>query len=136
MVAFKFPTNLTMATDARPSLDYAEIAKRLREGTIVPFFGAGASIGFGPPSGSELARLLADASKFPDTEGSGDLALLASYLVQKEDSLTLRSVLRDALAAQCKPGPLHHLLAAFDSLRLYVTTNYDDLIETALDEKS
>src|SRR5262245_40756413 len=127
--------SMTMASSA-PGLDYAEIARRLRAGTIVPFFGAGASIGCGLPSGGRLTKLLADAGEFPDIEGSGDLALVASYLVQKTDSLTLRAALREALAVPCQPGPIHLLLAGLDSLRLYVTTNYDNLIETALAPRS
>lgn len=112
--------------------DYAEISSRLSEGTIIPFFGAGASVGSGLPSGSRLAERLVAAGEFPDIQGSDDLALVASYLVQKKDSLRLRAELRAALSVSAPPGPLHHFLAGFDALRLYVTTNYDDLIETAL----
>ncbi len=125
-----------MANGTTPLLNYTGIAERLKDGTVVPFFGAGASAGCGLPSGSRLAKLLADAGEFPDIEGSGDLALVASYLVQKKDSLTLRAVLRKALAVHCQPGPLHLLLAGLDTLRLYVTTNYDNLIETALEPRS
>jgi NAD-dependent SIR2 family protein deacetylase len=125
-----------MTNGITPPPDYAEIAKRLKAGTIVPFFGAGASVGCGLPSGSRLAQRLVAAGDFPDIEGSADLALVASYLVQKKDSLTLRAELRAALTVPCQPGPLHLLLGGLDTLSLYVTTNYDDLIETALAPRS
>src|SRR5262245_49395660 len=121
-----------------PSPDYEEIAKRLKAGTIVPFFGAGASIGCGLPSGKALADRLVAVGSFPDTEGRDDLALVASYLVQKRDSLTLRDVLREALTVSVEPGRLHRCLASakLEALRLFVTTNYDDLIEKALEPRA
>jgi hypothetical protein len=77
-----------MTTKARNSTappDYDEIAMRLKAGTIVTFFGAGASIACGLPSGKALAERLVVTSDFPDEKGRDDLAMVASYLVQKED---------------------------------------------------
>jgi NAD-dependent SIR2 family protein deacetylase len=121
-----------------PDPDYSEIAKRLKDGTIVPFFGAGASISCGLPSGRALAERLVARAEFPDESGRDDLALVASYLVQKEDSLTLRDELRQALDRPTQPGRLHRCLASprFDRLSLFVTTNYDDLIERALEPRA
>lgn len=117
--------------------DYEEIARRLKAGTIVPFFGAGASIGCGLPSAGLLAERLVAKAHFPDEKGRDDLALVASYLVQKEDSLTLREELREALDVGAEPGRVHRCLAnpAFESLRLFVTTNYDSLVERALEPR-
>src|SRR5258706_14906706 len=80
--------------------NYAEIRERLRAGTIIPYFGAGASISCGLPSGVQLAKLLADKATFPGTEGRENLALVASYFVQKDefDSLSLNYELRRALS--------------------------------------
>jgi len=88
----------------------------------------------GLPSGSALAERLARRARFPDDEGSDNLSLVASYLAQKEDSLTLREELRQAFGVASEPGPLHRCLAdpKLEALRLFVTTNYDDLIERAL----
>lgn len=119
-------------TDAAAAPDYAEIVRRLRSGTIVPFFGAGASIGCGLPSGRDLARRLMAVAGIPDFENSDDLALIASYVVQARDSLALQDELRAALGVDAKPGRIHRLLAGFEAVRLYVTTNYDGLIEEAL----
>ena len=125
-----------VSDDATP--DYQEIAKRLKTGSIVAFFGAGASIACGLPSGTVLAERLVTRASFPDDKGRDDLALVASYLVQKEDSWTLRAELRDALCIPAEPGRLHRFFAnpQFEALRLFVTTNYDDLIERALDARS
>jgi hypothetical protein len=130
--------NTQMKSGTTPPPDYEEIAKRLKAATIVPFFGAGASIACGLPSGKALAERLVAKATFPDDKGREDLALVASYLVQKEDSLTLRAELREALGVPAKPGRLHRCFARpeLDALRLFVTTNYDDLIETALESRA
>jgi len=127
-----------MANGAAPPPDYEEIAKRLKAGTIVPFFGAGASIACGLPSGKALAERLVARGNFPDDKGREDLALVASHLVQKEDSLTLREELRQALGVSAEPCRLHRCLASprLEALRLFVTTNYDDLIERALEPRA
>jgi hypothetical protein len=124
----------TLAGTATDPPDYDEIAKRLKAGTIVTFFGAGASIACGLPSGKALAERLVIKSQFPDEKGRDDLAMVASYLVQREDSLTLRQELRDALCISTEPGRVHRFFVhpTLDALRLFVTTNYDDLIERAL----
>jgi hypothetical protein len=116
------------------SPDFTVIAERLRNGTIVPFFGAGASISCGLPSGRQLAEQLALRSSYPDATGREDLAHVASYLVACHDSLSLREEIRKAIGISARPGKLHQLLARTDlnNVRLFVTTNYDDLIEQAL----
>jgi hypothetical protein len=118
--------------------DYGLIASRLKSGAIVPFFGAGASIACGMPSGRELMSLLMERSKFPSPRGHEDLAHVASYLVATEDSITLNEVLRTALHKDSVPGRLHTLFAqaALRNVRLFVTTNYDDLIESAIAPRS
>jgi hypothetical protein len=127
-----------MTDGTTPPPDYDEIAKRLKAGTIVPFIGAGASIACGLPSGKQLADRLVHAGDFPDDTGRDNLALVASYLVQKEDSLFLCDELRQALDVSAQPGRLHRLLArpGLEALRLFVTTNYDDLIERALEPRA
>jgi len=126
-----------MANENATPLDYQEIAKRLKAGTIIPFFGAGASIPCGLPSGKTLAARLVAKADFPDDAGREDLAFVASYFVQKEDSLSLQDELRDALCVPADPGQLHRCLASssLNALRLFVTTNYDDLIERALEPR-
>jgi hypothetical protein len=122
-----------MPTSSPKVEDYDKIARELRAGDVVPFLGAGASIGCGLPSGSDLARRLVRASMFPDQSGSGDLARVASWVALKEGTPWLRRELREVFGATSVPGPLHECLASLGMLRLVVTTNYDDLIEMALD---
>jgi NAD-dependent SIR2 family protein deacetylase len=122
------------ATEPTPE-DYDKIARELKAGDVVPFLGAGASVSCGLPSGSMLAERLATAGKFPDQQGYNDLARVASWLAMKEGSPRLKRELREAIAVDCKTGSLHEFLASNERLRLVITTNYDDLIERALEER-
>lgn len=118
---------------------YEEIAKRLKDGMMVPFFGAGASIACGLPSGRALAERLVRESQYPDPADRDNLALVASYLaVRTRDDYTLKNAVHQALAVDAQPGRLHRCLAGvqLDALRLFVTTNYDDLIERALEPRT
>ncbi len=124
-----------MANGNATPLDYGEIAARLKSGTIIPFFGAGASASCGIPSSKKLAELLVAKAEFPDADGRDNLALVASYLFNKTDQIVLNRELRSALLeATAEPGRLHHCLSnpSLDHLRFFVTTNYDDLVERAL----
>jgi hypothetical protein len=124
-----------MPTGSTSSVDYKEIADRLTEGMIVPFFGAGASACCGLPGGRDLAQRLVSAGEFPDLEGKDDLALVAAYVVQNKDYVALQRELRAALTVTHAPGRLHKVIAGCKAVSLYVTTNYDDLLETALADR-
>jgi hypothetical protein len=124
---------------------YGEIRERLEDGKIIPFLGAGASLGTRPdgqpwmgdkpppsfvPSGSELAGYLAEKTHFPEGEPR-DLAKVAQYydVTNGRDLLTER--LHSIFDASFPVPTLHHYLAALPKPQLIVTTNYDDLIERA-----
>jgi hypothetical protein len=118
--------------------DYRDIAAALANGRVVPFLGAGASVGLYPSAG-QLARLLADAGKFPGEEGRDQLALVASYLVQVGGgTLKLNDVVRQLFNIEVANGneSLHACLAQQTAIKLIVTTNYDDLIEKALEART
>ena len=119
--------------------DFAEIARRLKAGTIVPFFGAGASMACGMPSARELAERIAKVGKYPEQSAS-DLAHVASYCVQTgADDVVLKDAIREALGSRhASPGRLHRLIAssACQETRLLVTTNYDTLVEDSLAHRS
>jgi hypothetical protein len=116
--------------------DYEEIAERLTDGRAIPFFGAGASLGCGLlPSGAELAKKIAEIAEFPDPDQYSNLPLVASYLVLRKDSLKLQTLLREVFNVDAKTSDLHRCITSIDRLRLIVTTNYDDLIENALEER-
>ena len=63
---------------------------------------------------------------------SPDLALIASYAEVAAGRGSLDENLHNAFAVDCNPGDLHTTIAGIEETRLYVTTNYDDLLEKAL----
>jgi hypothetical protein len=124
---------------------YELIRAGLQRGRVIPFLGAGVSLGtrapeqsWSPeasflPSGSELAGYLDRRSGYPSNEPT-ELPKVAQYF----DGIAGRGGLDDELhgvfAKPYQPGPIHYYLAEFPSL-LIVTTNYDDLLERAFREK-
>jgi hypothetical protein len=122
------------------------IARKLREGGVVPFLGAGASVGARPlehawnghdpaalPLGSELAEWLSRESRFP--ESPDDLPKIASYHQLRGGREELMLSLRRIFARPFPWLPIHDLLAEIAGQKpmLVVTTNYDDLLERAFD---
>ncbi|MGH9383749.1 MAG: SIR2 family protein [Vicinamibacterales bacterium] len=145
-----------MATDSTqpasaPSLEppYGDILLLLREGRVIPFLGAGASIGprssaaepWSPkstdlPTGRDLAGYLANMSNFPGAEPQDrdDLARVASYSADISGRSTLRRHLRRALNRHFDSRRLHTFLAQVPAHLLCVVTNYDTLLEQAFRE--
>jgi len=132
---------------------YASIVEKLAGGRMIPFLGAGANLCdrgdevWEPgrpflPSGSELARHLAQRGRYPEPEDP-DLLRVSQYVdnARGEDELYL--YLREVFASAYPPTSLHRLLARVAALLpaaglpqlLAVTTNYDDLLEVALAEE-
>ena len=130
---------------------YGIIADQLKQGDVVPFLGAGASLSGRPtgmswdatagnflPSGSELANHLADDAGFPssDPNDCSDLTKVSSYFTEVAvDRKGLRDSLHQTLDHDYQIGAIHHFLADVDVPLLIVTTNYDDLIERAFQAK-
>lgn len=126
---------------------YGIIWRHLKQGEVVPFLGAGASLGAAtapaagaavyPPSGSELAEELARESSFPSTSrhDRSDLIKVASFYQEQGGRDSLRERLREIFVAQYPWGKVHEFLASIEPNLLIVTTNYDDLIERALDHR-
>jgi SIR2-like domain len=129
---------------SNPPYDYIRMA--LREGRVIPFLGAGASLGGRQegetwkspaaaflPKTAELADYLERLSGYPST-GPDDLTQIAQYM----DGVTGRGGLDDALRSVFSkvytPRSVHHYLAEFTNL-LIVTTNYDTLLEQAFGDK-
>jgi hypothetical protein len=125
---------------------YGVIGTALRQGEVVPFLGAGASLVGRPqeanwdskapkflPSGDDLAHFLADQASFPsrDARDRDDLAKVASYYADISGRGTLRKSLRKALSGPYEAGPLHRFLASVPANLLIVVTNYDTLLEQA-----
>ncbi len=128
---------------------YGVIWKQIEAGTVIPFLGAGASLGPRPtddrgstvpwsdadaaffPSGAELGRLLADECRFPDAPESADLAKIASYYEVRARRALLKRRLHEIFARDYPIGTVHTFLAQSPRPLLIVTTNYDDLLERA-----
>jgi hypothetical protein len=131
-----------MAAEIEPP--YLLIQEELKSGMVVPFLGAGASrsksgeaSSAALPSAGELSLLLAKTTSFPseDPRDRGDLAKVASYFVEINGRKLLRRQLRGHLAVNATPGALHEYLASLPGNGLIITTNYDTLLEQALDAK-
>jgi hypothetical protein len=68
--------------------------------------------------------------------GPPGLALIASWFAHVQMSRpALDRTLRRAFEVATEPGELHTRLTAIDNIQLYVTTNYDDLLERALESR-
>jgi SIR2-like domain len=139
-----------MATDAGAPIQieppYGDIVLGLKEGRVIPFLGAGASLSprTGPaepwtpkspdlPSGRDLANYLAAMSNFPGTTAQevDDLTRVASYSADISGRPQLKRHLRRALNRETKFRGLHQFLAGIPSHLLCIVTNYDTLLEQA-----
>ena len=68
--------------------------------------------------------------------GPPGLALIASWYAHVQSTRpALERKLRQAFDVTSEPGPLHTRLADIPEINLYVTTNYDDLLERALEPR-
>lgn len=123
---------------------YGVIWNRLRAGKVVPFLGAGASIGARTtdaawsehetgflPTGRELSSLLAAETMFPGAQDGDqyDLAKVASYYDEVNGRVVLRDRLHQILDRDYPSGSLHRFLASIDIPQVIVSTNFDTLIE-------
>jgi hypothetical protein len=128
--------------------------RRLREGRVIPFLGAGANLCGRPtgidwrrdhylPSGSELASYLAESYAYPAREPQ-DLIRVSQYIQAVTGGTVLYDELRELFTGDYEPNALHTLLASVPRVvrrwrdeghlspyQLIVTTNYDDALERA-----
>ena len=114
----------------------ANLIDSVREGKVVLFLGAGASVGATsavgnePPSGVELSNLL--SKKFLGGEDADQqLSIVAEYAINETDLTTVQTYLRDVFA-EFQPSEFHKLIPTFKWAAL-ATTNYDLIIERAYD---
>jgi hypothetical protein len=126
-------------------------ARRLRDGKVIPFLGAGAALCERPadadwqkgaflPSGAELASFLADTYGFPEP-GPLDLARVSQYVELAAGDATLFEELHSIFVKRYEPTKLHRLIAELPGIlraqgcsvvgQLVITTNYDDALERA-----
>jgi len=133
---------------------YRQVIRWLQRGTVTPVLGAGASA-LGqldpesedlpdehPPSTKQLAAYLAKVFEYPTSE-PGDLLRVAQWVSTMGGSGDLYDELHDVFIKDYEHTPLHDFLAtAPGQLRgkgllkkppLIITTNYDNLMESALE---
>jgi hypothetical protein len=134
--------------------NYLNVLLSIRAKSLVPFFGAGASMGPASspapaagilsspayaPSASTLAAKLAQVFGLVDPDLSGeihDLAKVTSYGDVTKARPSLRFVLREELGKDLTVGSIHQVTADLaENLRLIVTTNYDLLLEKAMGKR-
>ena len=127
---------------------YPFIFDKLKSSKVIPFLGAGASLGGREPGATwkkgmksflptawELAGHLADTTEFPEGE-SKDLTKVAQYYSVVGGRDALNEELHNIFNCDYQLTSLHTFLASVSAPLLIVTTNYDDLIERALDERN
>jgi hypothetical protein len=126
---------------------YPFILTKLKQNKVIPFLGAGASlckraqgVTWGKdiktflPTANELAKYLADTTQFPKEE-THDLTKVAQYYSVVGGREALKEELHSIFNCDYPFAPLHTFLANVATPLLIITTNYDDLIERALDER-
>ncbi len=132
---------------------YLHLSDLIAAGEVVPFLGAGANMCDRPdetpwetgrflPNGAELAQALAERSRYPARD-SFDLLRVSQYIDAVLGEKQLYRYLRGIFAVDYPPNSLHSFLAATPALLrergspqpLLITTNYDDLLERAFDER-
>jgi SIR2-like protein len=83
---------------------------------------------FSPKLAEEVGTVL--AKHITDAPALGLVASFTEHVQGNRKSLNRR--LRDYFAIDCEPGLLQTKLAGIEATKLYITTNYDDLLEKAL----
>lgn len=117
------------------------ITQAIKDGTCVPFLGAGASTGYkfggadvpGVPLARGFVKEFNNASGLNGT-GPGDFIAAAEELVYRSGGSRdkLERIVRDEIAKVWQPRPIHTALAQLPNIRHMITTNYDQFIERAL----
>ncbi|MDQ1353855.1 MAG: hypothetical protein QG657_4162 [Acidobacteriota bacterium] len=118
------------------------IINAIDSGRCLAFLGAGACTPFknnrgeeipGLPTGSQLARILADKCRYSNGHPD-DLLKVAEYFVytcsgSRED---LEKIVRAEIQKPCQPRPIHTVLAQLEKIKIIMTSNYDTLMEEEL----
>jgi hypothetical protein len=120
----------------------AKLREVLDQPDTVILVGSGVSLWSGLPTWTALLHALADhleemglkAAPVRQEINGGNLLLAASYAVHQIDKRELGAFLRKALRhARASPSELHRLIVALGP-SCFITTNYDQLLETAIQQ--
>jgi hypothetical protein len=123
-----------------------DLVESIRKGECILFLGAMASAPTpegckynykaSPPSGTEMARRLAEKCAYP-YEDTNNLQRVALYFERRDapgrgSRQALISAIKEELdKPEIEPSPALHMLAALP-FRMIITTNYDNLFDIAL----
>jgi len=124
--------------DTLAEQDWEILLRRIKKQKCTPFLGAGACFG-ALPLGSNLAQELAHKYKYP-MEGSHDLARVAQFIaVQYGDGIFPKEEIQSRFENIEPPNfndpdEPHGILADLP-LPIYITTNYDDFMFRALEDR-
>jgi hypothetical protein len=117
--------------------DWSRLVEQLKRGECTPFLGAGACH---PtlPTGSYLSKKLAIKYRYPFPDRT-DLPRVAQHAAILDDHVTVKQHVCRILSKRGRPNfaknsEPHALLAKFP-LRVYLTTNYDDFMVSALERE-
>jgi CheY-like chemotaxis protein len=107
-----------------------DISTAIAEGSVVFFIGAGLSVGAGAPAWANIVELLR-AELNPRTDEQNPL-LVAQFLRNQWGEQKFRTFLRSLFTRKkLEPTKTHSLLSHLP-VNVFLTTNYDDLIERSL----
>ncbi|MFL6253648.1 MAG: SIR2 family protein [Pyrinomonadaceae bacterium] len=107
------------------------LVKASRDGSLVPFLGAGISLAAGIPTWGSLLDTLGLASDYTtDPHVEHDALTQAELIAHELGTDVLQQKLRAQMGIATDPALAHYLLAAL-CLPVYITTNYDGLFELA-----
>ena len=118
--------------------DWQLLLGRVKSGACTPFLGAGASVGV-LPLGSEIAQHWSAVHGYP-LEDRHDLTRVAQFVgVHRDDAMLPKEEMCRALEGLgppdfSEPGEPHGVLAGLP-LPVYLTTNYDSFMLSALRER-
>lgn len=104
--------------------------KKVKQGKVVLFLGAGASYDAGAPLGSDLAKMIDNHFLSGNACGSDDFIEVCTRVLDTPgiDRQELEEFIRDKLHVQPSKA---HLSLCKNRWQAIFTTNFDDLIETA-----
>jgi hypothetical protein len=129
------PLDFIKHADAEASL--ADVAARLRAGTIVPYLGPGLAATQKPaaPMNPEaLAAFFGTKVALP-RRAKGNAWAAAQHIESMKHRSTVTALMNEAFATPVAPTPLHHHLASL-RLPMIVDTWYDGAMRAALAERS
>ena len=109
------------------------LISEIREGRVVLFLGAGASVAAGAPSSSELAEQLAERFLHRSADGKDLTGVANDIAVSMAASPSERDFfVRDRLKG-LQPSPYHLAIPRFRWPAIY-TSNFDDLVEKSYEQ--